>query len=141
MITAETVRETITKNIILTKRCINTNVYVSAPYCKMSDKNKTDDDKAKDIKQIVCKFYGKQLWMIESKSRKREIVEPRQIAATLVREFTRLSLKQTGLKFGGLDHSTVIHARQTVYDLIETDNDYRKKFEYIKMLVQAKLGR
>lgn len=141
MITAETVRQTITKEIILTKRCSNTNVYVATTYCKLSDKNKTDDDKVKDIKEIVCKFYGINLWMIESRSRRREFVEPRQIAATLVRQFTRLSLKLTGLKFGGIDHSSVIHSVNTVDDLIATDKDYRKKFEHIKMLVQAKLGR
>ncbi len=100
-----------------------------------------DDDKVKDIKEIVCKYFGINLWMIESRSRKREIVEPRQIATTLVREFTRLSLKGTGLRFGGLDHSSIIHSLSTVNDLIITDKDYRKKFEYIKMLVQAKLGR
>jgi chromosomal replication initiator protein len=141
MITAETVRQTITKEIILTKRCSNTSVYVATPYCKITDKNLTDDDKVKDIKEIVCKYFGISLWMIESRSRKREIVEPRQIAATLVREFTRLSLKGTGLRFGGLDHSSIIYSVSTVYDLIATDKDYRKKFEYVKMLVQAKLGR
>jgi chromosomal replication initiator protein len=141
MITAETVRQTITKEIILTKRCSNTSVYVATPYCKITDKNLTDDNKVDNIKEIVCKYFGLSLWMIETKSRKREIVEPRQIAATLVREFTRLSLKGTGLRFGGLDHSSIIYSVSTVYDLIATDKDYRKKFEYVKMLVQAKLGR
>jgi chromosomal replication initiator protein len=141
MITAETVRQTITKEIILTKRCSNTSVYVATPYCKITDKNLTDDNKVDDIKKIVCKYFGLSLWMIETKSRKREIVEPRQIAITLVREFTRLSLKGTGLRFGGLDHSSIIYSVSTVYDLIATDKDYRKKFEYVKMLVQAKLGR
>jgi len=141
MITAETVRQTITKEIILTKRCHNTNVYVATPYCKISDKNQTDDDKVNDIKGIVCKYFGINLWMIESRSRKREIVEPRQIAITLVREHTRLSLKSTGLRFGGIDHSSVIYSVITVNDLIITDKEYRKKFEHIKMLVHAKLGR
>jgi chromosomal replication initiator protein len=141
MITAETVRQTITKEIILTKRCSNTSVYVAMPYCKISDKNLTDDNKVDDIKEIVCKYFGINLWMIESRGRKREIVEPRQIAITLVREFTRLSLKGTGLRFGGLDHSSIIYSVSTVYDLIVTDKDYKKKFEYVKMLVQAKLGR
>ena len=141
MITAETVRQTITKEIIFTKRCSNTSVYVATPYCKISDKNLTDDNKVDDIKEIVCKYFGLSLWMIETKSRKREIVEPRQIAITLVREFTRLSLKGTGLRFGGLDHSSIIYSVSTVNDLIATDKDYRKKFEYVKMLVQAKLGR
>ncbi len=141
MVTAETVRQTITKEIILTKRCSNTNVYVATTYCKISDKNQTDDDKVNDIKEVVCKYFGINLWMIESRCRKREIVEPRQIATTLVREFTRLSLKGTGLRFGGIDHSSVIYSLSTVNDLIITDKEYRKKFEHIKMLVQAKLGR
>lgn len=126
---------------MLTKRCSSTNVYIATPHCKLSDKNKTDDDKVKDIKEIVCNYFGINLWMIESRSRKREIVEPRQIATTLVREFTRLSLKGTGLRFGGIDHSSVIYSLSTVNDLIITDKEYRKKFEHIKMLVHAKLGR
>ena len=141
MITAETVRQTITKEIILTRRCNNTSVYVAMPYCKISDKNQTDDDKVNDIKEVVCKYFGINLWMIESRSRKREIVEPRQIATTLVREHTRLSLKATGLRFGGIDHSSVIYSLSTVNDLVITDKEYRKKFEHIKMLVHAKLGR
>jgi len=141
MITAETVRQAITKEIILTKRCSNTSVYVATPYCKITDKNLTDDDKVKDIKEVVCKYFGISLWMIESRSRKREIVEPRQIATALVREFTRLSLKGTGLRFGGIDHSSVIYSLSTVNDLVITDKEYRKKFEHIKMLVHAKLGR
>ena len=79
--------------------------------------------------------------MIESRSRKREIVEPRQIATTLVRELTRLSLKGIGLRFGGLDHSSIIHSLSTVNDLVITDKDYRKTFEHVKVLVYAKLGR
>lgn len=141
MVTAETVRQTITKEIMLTKRCSSTNVYIATPHCKLSDKNKTDDDKVKDIKEIVCNYFGINLWMIESRSRKREIVEPRQIATTLVREHTRLSLKATGLRFGGIDHSSVIYSLSTVNDLVITDKEYRKKFEHIKMLVHAKLGR
>lgn len=139
MITAETVRQTITKEIMLTKRCSNTNIYVAMPHCKLSDRNKTDDDKVKDIKEVVCKYFGISIWMIESRSRKREIVEPRQIAAALVREFTNLSLKGTGLRFGGIDHSSVIYSLSTVNDLVIIDKEFRKKFEYIKMLVRAKL--
>jgi chromosomal replication initiator protein len=124
---------------MLTKRCSNTSIYVATPHCKLSDRNKTNDEKVNDIKEVVCKYFGISLWMIESRSRKREIVEPRQIATALVREFTNFSLKATGLRFGGIDHSSVIYSLSTVNDLIIIDKEFRKKFEYIRMLVRAKL--
>lgn len=62
---------------------------------------------------------------IRLKSRKREIVQPRQIAMYLIKKHTNLSLKQIGSFFGGFDHTTVIHSVQTVEDLIDTDMNYK----------------
>jgi chromosomal replication initiator protein len=48
------------------------------------------------------------------KTRKQEVVIARQVAMYLAKELTNCSLKTIGLNFGGRDHSTVIHAYQTV---------------------------
>ena len=53
----------------------------------------------------------------------RSLVVPRQIAMYITKELTNLSLKSIGYHFGGRDHSTVIHAIQTVSDLMASDKE------------------
>jgi len=88
------------------------------------------------IQKTVSDFYGIKLEDLKAKTRKKEIVTARQVAMYFSKEFTNHSLKSIGYHFGGRDHSTVIHAVQTVNDLMETDttfrnavNDQRKKFK------------
>ena len=88
------------------------------------------------IQKTVSDYYGIKLEDLKAKTRKKEIVTARQVAMYFSKEFTNHSLKSIGYHFGGRDHSTVIHAVQTVNDLMETDtafrnavNDQRKKFK------------
>ncbi len=67
-------------------------------------------------KEIPC-----ELWMMSAKSRKREIVIPRQIAMYLLRVESAYSLPVIGLNFGGRDHSTVIASIRTINDIIDTE--------------------
>ena len=60
------------------------------------------------------------------KTRKREIVQARQITMYLAKAFTKNSLKTIGEHFGGRDHTTVIHSCQTVKDLMDTDTVFRE---------------
>jgi chromosomal replication initiator protein len=71
----------------------------------------------------VVEQYKVRIADLKGKSRLREIVLPRQVAMYLAKELTNLSLKSIGYHFGGRDHSTVIHAIQTVNDLMDTDKD------------------
>ena len=54
------------------------------------------------------------------------MVFPRQVAMYLMKEFTDLPLKSIGYHFGGRDHSTVIHAVQTISVSIENDKEVEK---------------
>ena len=89
-----------------------------------------------DFIQKTCSdYFGIKLDDLKAKTRKKEIVNARHVAMYFCKEFTNHSLKSIGYHFGGRDHSTVIHAVQTVNDLMETDNsfknavnDLRKKF-------------
>ena len=88
------------------------------------------------IQKTVSDYYGIKLDDLKAKTRKKEIVVARQVAMYFSKEFTNHSLKSIGYHFGGRDHSTVIHAVQTVNDLMETDtafrnaiNEQRKKFK------------
>ena len=63
--------------------------------------------------------------MFLSKTRKREIVQARQIAMYLSRSLTKTSLSSIGSQLGGKDHATVLHACNTVSDLMDTDRSFR----------------
>ena len=58
---------------------------------------------------------------MQEKTRKREVVEARQIAMLLSSRMTKASLAYIGNKVGGKDHATVLHARTTIMNLCETD--------------------
>ena len=60
-----------------------------------------------------------------SKSKKREIVQARQLAMYFAKKFTKCSLAMIGQQCGGKDHATVIHALKTVANLLETDKQFR----------------
>lgn len=87
------------------------------------------------IQKLVCEYFEVPVEMVKSKTRKREIVQARQISMYLAKSHTKTSLKSIGQFFGGRDHSTVIYACQTVEDLIDTD----KKFKNYVQDIQKKL--
>lgn len=88
-----------------------------------------------DIQKCVCEFLSIPEDLIRAKTRKQEIVNARQIAMYLAKELTNSSLKTIGLHFGGRDHSTVIHAYQTVEDSMNND----PKQKQIVQTIRAKL--
>jgi chromosomal replication initiator protein len=81
------------------------------------------------IQKLVCDYFGISVDQVKSKTRKREIVQARQISMYFAKDLTKSSLKTIGMHFGGRDHSTVIHACQTVNDLIETDKKFKSDVE------------
>ncbi len=87
------------------------------------------------IQKLVCEYFEVPVEMVKSPTRKREIVQARQISMYLAKSHTKTSLKSIGQFFGGRDHSTVIYACQTVEDLIDTD----KKFKAYVHDIQKKL--
>jgi len=66
------------------------------------------------------------------KTRKREVVEARQVACVLIRKHSRLSYAKIGNLLGGLDHATMLYAMKKVDNLLETDKDFIKLFNKIK---------
>jgi chromosomal replication initiator protein len=75
------------------------------------------------IIEAITEYYKVRTPDLKGKSRLREIVLPRQVAMYLAKDLTNLSLKSIGYHFGGRDHSTVIHAIQTVNDLMDTNKE------------------
>ena len=64
----------------------------------------------RDIQKAVCKHYDVKMVDLLSPRRTADIVKPRQVAMYLAKELTPHSLPQLGRRFGGRDHTTVLHA-------------------------------
>ena len=92
------------------------------------------------IQKIVGESMSIEVKMMKEKTRKREIVQARQAAMYFAKEMTRNSLKSIGAHFGGRDHSTVIHAIQTVEDLMATDKHFRHTIDDIRKRISMEAG-
>ncbi len=76
-----------------------------------------------EIQRTVCQFYRIDRSEMASKRRARAVVRPRQVAMYLAKVLTPRSYPEIGRKFGGRDHSTVIHAVRLIEDLRQRDAD------------------
>jgi len=88
------------------------------------------------IEKAVCSYFSITPNDLKGKSKKKEIAIGRQIAMYLSKLLTDSSLKTIGLHFGGRDHSTVIHAVNTVTKKCDTIEEERKKIEEIKKRIE-----
>jgi len=84
------------------------------------------------IQKVVCEYFGLPGDVLHTKTRKREIVQARQIAMYFSKSMTKSSLSTIGSLIGGKDHATVLHACKTVNNLIETDKRFKSQIEDIE---------
>jgi chromosomal replication initiator protein len=91
-----------------------------------------------EIQRIVSEFYDIPPDLLRAKTRKQEVVLARQVAMYLSKKLTNSSLKTIGLHFGGRDHSTVIHAYQSVEDHLSTDPLFKQNIEQLERLIQVR---
>ena len=77
------------------------------------------------IQKVVCDYFELPIELMKSKTRKREVVQARQIAMYFAKNYTKSSLATIGAHCGGKDHATVLHACKTVNNLMETDKRFR----------------
>ncbi len=81
------------------------------------------------IQKVVCDYFDLPIELLKSKTRKREVVQARQIAMYFAKKMTKSSLASIGAHCGGKDHATVLHACRTVNNLQETDKQFRGYLE------------
>ena len=91
------------------------------------------------IQKTVSEYYHLKIDDLKDKTRKKEVVIARQLAMYFAKEYTNHSLKSIGYHFGGRDHSTVIHAVQTVNDMYDVDNHFRSSVDELKKKLKMKL--
>jgi chromosomal replication initiator protein len=84
------------------------------------------------IQKIVCDYFDLPIEMLKSKTRKREVVQARQISMYFSKKMTKSSLANIGAHCGGKDHATVLHACRTVVNLSETDKQFRVYLEELE---------
>jgi chromosomal replication initiator protein len=84
------------------------------------------------IQKVVCDYFDLPIELLKSKTRKREVVQARQIAMYFAKNMTKSSLATIGMHCGGKDHATVLHACRTVNNLMETDKRFRAYIEELE---------
>jgi chromosomal replication initiator protein len=83
------------------------------------------------IRDVVCEYFSLTVDAISTKSRKREVVQARQIAMYLSKQMTKSSLSSIGNTIGQRDHTTVLHACKIVNDLMDCDKNFRSSVHEI----------
>ena len=81
------------------------------------------------IQKVVSDYFQMDVDTLQSKTRKRHIVQARQLAMFFAKKFTKASLASIGSQIGKRDHATVLHACKTVDNLSTTDKQFRKYVE------------
>jgi len=76
------------------------------------------------IQKVVCDYFDLGIDILKSKTRKREVVQARQIAMYFAKQMTKSSLANIGAHCGGKDHATVLHACKTVNNLKDIDKQF-----------------
>ena len=84
------------------------------------------------IQKVVCNYFNIPVDMLQSRTRKREIVQARQVAMFFSKSLTKSSLATIGSQIGGKDHATVLHACKTVNNLLDTDKHFKNQIEDIE---------
>ena len=81
------------------------------------------------IQKVVSDYFQMDVSTLQSKTRKRHIVQARQLAMFFAKKYTKASLASIGSQIGKRDHATVLHACKTVDNLSSTDKQFRKYVE------------
>ncbi|QNR24256.1 chromosomal replication initiator protein DnaA [Croceimicrobium hydrocarbonivorans] len=101
-------------------------------------KNTTREISIDYIQKVVCDYFDMPIELLKSKTRKREIVQARQLAMYFSKQLTKNSLASIGAQCGNKDHATVLHACRTVNNLTETDKRFRTYVEDLRKKLTLK---
>ncbi|MDR2684808.1 MAG: chromosomal replication initiator protein DnaA [Prevotellaceae bacterium] len=87
------------------------------------------------IKKTVSEYSDMTVEKLLSNTRKREIVQARQIAMYLSKNYTKYSATQIGAQIGGKDHTTVLHACKVVQDMMDTNKEFKKYVQELETIL------
>ena len=89
------------------------------------------------IQETVCDFFNIKKELIQSASRKREIVQARQVTMYFIKQLTELSLLQIGIQVGNRSHATVLHACKAVQDQADVDKSFSSDMKEIERILSS----
>ena len=92
--------------------------------------------KIEDIQRVVARQYNVSRADLLSSRRTANVVRPRQVAMYLAKTLTLRSLPEIGRRFGGRDHTTVLHAVRKIENLVNNDNSLAEEIEILKRQLQ-----
>jgi chromosomal replication initiator protein len=92
--------------------------------------------KIEDIQRLVANHYNVSRADILSSRRTATVVRPRQIAMYLAKSLTLRSLPEIGRRFGGRDHTTVLHAVRKIEGMVAKDQDLATEIDHLKRMLQ-----
>lgn len=91
------------------------------------------------IQKTVADYFKVNMDSLKAKVKKREIVIPRQVAMYFCKRYTQLTLALIGENFGGRDHSTVIHALESVEDMMKADPNFKNSVEELSKKLKLRM--
>jgi len=91
-----------------------------------------------DIQRKTAEFYKLDVRDFHSPQRARRVARPRQVAMYLARQLTTRSLPEIGRRFGGRDHTTVLHACRRVEALCNDDPVFRQEVDFLKQVLSRR---
>ncbi|WP_309083481.1 chromosomal replication initiator protein DnaA [Chelativorans sp.] len=105
---------------------------ILGPVCRTGEPRRV---RIEDIQRIVARHYNVSKTELLSNRRTRSIVKPRQVAMYLAKVLTPRSLPEIGRRFGGRDHTTVLHAVRKIEGMSGDDKQLAQELELLKRLI------
>ena len=90
-----------------------------------------------EIQRRVAEHYNIKMSEMSSERRARAVARPRQVAMFLSKQLTSRSLPEIGRKFGGRDHTTVMHAVKRIEELRQTDATLAEDIDLLRRMLEA----
>ena len=118
---------------------VGTSISVETAQTVLQDLLKSNSKKItiEEIQKKVAEHFNIRLTDMHSPRRSRSVARPRQIAMYLAKSITSRSLPEIGRKFGGRDHTTVMHAVKKIDELKQEDNNFSDDIELLKRLIDS----
>lgn len=120
----------------LTKKPVTVEMADEAVGTRLSPGAKTSIE---DIQRKTAEFYKLDIRDFHSPQRARKVARPRQVAMYLSRKLTTRSLPEIGRRFGGRDHTTVLHACRRVEALCQEDALFRQEVDFLRQMLSKKI--
>lgn len=90
-----------------------------------------------DIQKRVAEYYGVKISDMQSARRSQNVARPRQVAMYLAKVLTSRSLPEIGRKFGGRDHTTVLHAVRKVNEVMNQDREFSEDLDILRRTLEV----